>query len=76
MDARYWHYPACRWRAAWTCLRNNPQSQVARGMDTVTFRQPLGVVAGICPFNFPAMIPMWVRLQTAPFPTFSAMIPP
>jgi len=28
-------------------------------VDTCTFRQPLGVVSGICPFNFPAMIPLW-----------------
>src|SRR3982074_1259884 len=29
------------------------------GIDLFSFRQPLGVVAGITPFNFPAMIPMW-----------------
>jgi malonate-semialdehyde dehydrogenase (acetylating)/methylmalonate-semialdehyde dehydrogenase len=29
-------------------------------MDTKTVRQPLGVVAGIAPFNFPAMIPLWM----------------
>ena len=29
-------------------------------VDTHTYRQPLGVVAGICPFNFPAMIPLWM----------------
>eukprot|EP00126_Sphaerothecum_destruens_P002533 Sdes_comp15964_c0_seq1m5118 len=34
--------------------------QVASGMDTYTFRQPLGVCAGIAPFNFPAMIPLWM----------------
>ena len=28
------------------------------GYDTVSFREPLGVFAGVCPFNFPAMIPM------------------
>ena len=33
---------------------------VSRNMDTYSFREPLGVVAGICPFNFPAMIPMWM----------------
>lgn len=33
---------------------------VANGVDTYSFREPLGVVAGICPFNFPAMIPMWM----------------
>ncbi|KAI3650384.1 hypothetical protein MP228_003865 [Amoeboaphelidium protococcarum] len=34
--------------------------QVSSNMDTYTFRQPLGVTAGICPFNFPAMIPLWM----------------
>jgi len=29
-------------------------------MDTLTYRYPLGVCAGITPFNFPAMIPLWV----------------
>ena len=33
---------------------------VSTDMDTYTIRQPLGVTAGICPFNFPAMIPLWV----------------
>ncbi|TPX64894.1 hypothetical protein SpCBS45565_g05547 [Spizellomyces sp. 'palustris'] len=33
---------------------------VARDMDTFTIREPLGVVAGIAPFNFPAMIPLWM----------------
>ncbi len=33
---------------------------VATDMDTYSVRQPLGVVAGICPFNFPAMIPLWM----------------
>mmetsp|Transcript_2906 Transcript_2906/g.8504 ORF Transcript_2906/g.8504 Transcript_2906/m.8504 type:complete len:547 (-) Transcript_2906:568-2208(-) len=33
---------------------------VATGMDTYSIRQPLGVVAGICPFNFPAMVPLWM----------------
>ncbi|MBA4505401.1 CoA-acylating methylmalonate-semialdehyde dehydrogenase [Corynebacterium sanguinis] len=34
-------------------------SQVGSGIDTFSLRQPLGVVAGITPFNFPAMIPLW-----------------
>lgn len=33
---------------------------VSSGMDTYSYRQPLGVTAGICPFNFPAMIPLWM----------------
>jgi len=33
---------------------------VANNVDIYSFRKPLGVVAGICPFNFPAMIPLWM----------------
>ncbi|MCB1213151.1 MAG: CoA-acylating methylmalonate-semialdehyde dehydrogenase [Chlamydiia bacterium] len=33
---------------------------VASGMDTYSFQQPLGVCAGITPFNFPAMVPLWM----------------
>ncbi len=35
-------------------------SNVASGIDTYTLQQPLGVCAGITPFNFPAMIPLWM----------------
>ncbi len=34
--------------------------QIADGIDSHTVRVPLGVVAGICPFNFPTMIPLWM----------------
>jgi malonate-semialdehyde dehydrogenase (acetylating) / methylmalonate-semialdehyde dehydrogenase len=34
--------------------------QIASGIDSHSVRVPLGVVAGICPFNFPAMIPLWM----------------
>ncbi|KAL1812106.1 hypothetical protein ACET3Z_022171 [Daucus carota] len=33
---------------------------VSSGIDTYSLREPLGVCAGICPFNFPAMIPLWM----------------
>jgi len=33
---------------------------VSGGIDTYSIKQPLGVCAGICPFNFPAMIPLWM----------------
>ncbi|OZJ05016.1 putative methylmalonate-semialdehyde dehydrogenase [acylating], mitochondrial [Bifiguratus adelaidae] len=33
---------------------------VSKDMDTYNIREPLGVVGGICPFNFPAMIPLWM----------------
>lgn len=35
---------------------------ISRDMDTFSYRIPLGVCAGITPFNFPAMIPLWVRM--------------
>ncbi|VAH36954.1 unnamed protein product [Triticum turgidum subsp. durum] len=35
-------------------------SNVSHGIDTFSIREPLGVCAGICPFNFPAMIPLWM----------------
>ena len=35
-------------------------SQVAENIDALTMREPLGVCAGISPFNFPAMVPMWM----------------
>lgn len=34
---------------------------VSKDMDTYSIRQPLGLCAGISPFNFPAMIPLWVK---------------
>lgn len=33
---------------------------ISKNMDCVSYKEPLGVVAGICPFNFPAMIPLWM----------------
>ena len=41
-------------------LKGGYSEQVATGVDTYSIRQPLGVVAGITPFNFPAMVPMWM----------------
>ncbi len=41
-------------------LKGEFTDQVARGIDAWSMRQPLGVVAGITPFNFPAMVPMWM----------------
>jgi len=35
-------------------------ANVAKDMDIHSYREPLGVTAGICPFNFPAMIPLWM----------------
>jgi malonate-semialdehyde dehydrogenase (acetylating)/methylmalonate-semialdehyde dehydrogenase len=41
-------------------LKGDYSDQVSAGIDTYSFREPLGVVAGITPFNFPAMVPMWM----------------
>jgi len=41
-------------------LKGDFTEQVATGIDNWTLRQPLGVVAGITPFNFPVMVPMWM----------------
>jgi malonate-semialdehyde dehydrogenase (acetylating) / methylmalonate-semialdehyde dehydrogenase len=41
-------------------LKGEYTEQVARGMDAWSIRQPLGVVAGITPLNFPAMVPLWM----------------
>ncbi|MFW9616014.1 CoA-acylating methylmalonate-semialdehyde dehydrogenase [Aquabacterium sp.] len=41
-------------------MKGEYTDQIARGIDAWSMRQPLGVVAGITPFNFPAMVPMWM----------------
>ena len=41
-------------------LKGGYSEQAATGVDVYNIRQPLGVVAGITPFNFPAMVPMWM----------------
>ncbi len=41
-------------------LKGGFSEQAATGVDVYSIRQPLGVVAGITPFNFPAMVPMWM----------------
>ncbi len=41
-------------------LKGGFSEQVSSGVDVYSIRQPLGVVAGITPFNFPAMVPMWM----------------
>ena len=43
-----------------TLLKGGYTEQAATGIDVYSIRQPLGVVAGITPFNFPAMVPMWM----------------
>jgi len=43
-----------------TLMMGESLENVSRGLDVVTWRQPLGVCVGIVPFNFPAMIPMWM----------------
>jgi malonate-semialdehyde dehydrogenase (acetylating)/methylmalonate-semialdehyde dehydrogenase len=41
-------------------LKGSHSSEVSSGVDVHTLRQPLGVVAGITPFNFPVMVPLWM----------------
>jgi malonate-semialdehyde dehydrogenase (acetylating)/methylmalonate-semialdehyde dehydrogenase len=41
-------------------LKGDFTDQVSTGIDNHTLRQPLGVVAGITPFNFPCMVPLWM----------------
>ena len=41
-------------------LKGEFSEQASTGIDVYSIRQPLGVVAGITPFNFPAMVPMWM----------------
>jgi malonate-semialdehyde dehydrogenase (acetylating)/methylmalonate-semialdehyde dehydrogenase len=41
-------------------LKGDYTEQVSQGIDNWTLRQPLGVVAGITPFNFPCMVPCWM----------------
>jgi malonate-semialdehyde dehydrogenase (acetylating)/methylmalonate-semialdehyde dehydrogenase len=41
-------------------IKGDYSEQAASGVDVYSIRQPLGVVAGITPFNFPAMVPMWM----------------
>jgi malonate-semialdehyde dehydrogenase (acetylating) / methylmalonate-semialdehyde dehydrogenase len=41
-------------------MRGDVTEQVGRGIDSWSLRQPVGVCAGITPFNFPAMVPMWM----------------
>jgi malonate-semialdehyde dehydrogenase (acetylating)/methylmalonate-semialdehyde dehydrogenase len=41
-------------------IRGNHSEQASTGIDVYSIRQPLGIAAGITPFNFPAMVPMWM----------------
>jgi malonate-semialdehyde dehydrogenase (acetylating) / methylmalonate-semialdehyde dehydrogenase len=41
-------------------LKGEAAEQIATGVDSTSYRQPLGVTVGITPFNFPCMVPMWM----------------
>ncbi len=44
-----------------TLLKGDYSDQVSAGVDVFSYREPLGVVVGITPFNFPVMVPMWMH---------------
>lgn len=44
-----------------TALKGEYSYDISTGVDIHTVRQPIGVVAGVCPFNFPVMVPMWMH---------------
>jgi malonate-semialdehyde dehydrogenase (acetylating)/methylmalonate-semialdehyde dehydrogenase len=44
-----------------TLVQGSYSDQASAGVDVFSFREPLGVCAGITPFNFPAMVPMWMH---------------
>lgn len=46
--------------AAGSLLQGESLQNISKDMDIVSYKLPLGVTAGICPFNFPAMIPLWM----------------
>jgi malonate-semialdehyde dehydrogenase (acetylating)/methylmalonate-semialdehyde dehydrogenase len=46
--------------AASSHLMGETVENLAKNVDTYSYKQPLGVTAGVCPFNFPAMIPLWM----------------
>ena len=68
--ARCWPTPGARWpgasrtssspAASRTCSRASHSAEVSTGVDVHTVLQPVGVVAGITPFNFPVMVPLWM----------------
>jgi len=41
-------------------LMGETMGNLASGLDSYSYKEPLGVCAGVCPFNFPAMIPLWM----------------
>jgi malonate-semialdehyde dehydrogenase (acetylating)/methylmalonate-semialdehyde dehydrogenase len=47
-------------------LKGEYSDAVGRGIDSWSLRQPVGVCAGITPFNFPAMVPMWMFRSRSP----------
>ncbi len=54
--SRWWSSPA----AFRNLLKTDFTDNIGGGIDNWNLRQPLGVVAGITPFNFPVMVPMWM----------------
>lgn len=46
--------------AAGTLLQGESLQSISKDMDITSYKVPIGVTAGICPFNFPAMVPLWM----------------
>jgi malonate-semialdehyde dehydrogenase (acetylating)/methylmalonate-semialdehyde dehydrogenase len=44
-------------------LLGDTMENISKSVDMYSFRNPLGVCAGVCPFNFPVMIPLWVTYK-------------
>ena len=56
-------------------LKGDYSDQVSTGIDVFSFREPIGVVAGITPFNFPVMVPLWMAPMRSPPATPSSSSP-
>ena len=59
-----------------TTMQGRNLENVATNVDCETYRQPIGVFGAICPFNFPAMVPMWFLPFSVAAATRSCSSPP
>jgi malonate-semialdehyde dehydrogenase (acetylating)/methylmalonate-semialdehyde dehydrogenase len=54
-------------------LMGDTTENISRGVDMYSFRAPLGVTAGVCAFNFPVMIPLWVDIFNLDVPSINSL---